>query len=239
MNKNLKAIIVGVLNGLIILSIAFNSGFPSSQSALAVEDRNLAIPYNIVFEGDSLTADGTYSNKVMRMIDLYVRTGNIAHNVATAAQTLYPTIIYDAPNQVDSNHISTGHKNIAVLWAGTNDLYYNKKLTASGLHELIQDWCSGRKAAGFKVIVCTITPRSDLFIPGNFEERRQILNALIREHYSEYADGIADIAADPRLGDAGDELESMYYTDKVHMTPTGYAIVAGIVRDAIIGLDER
>jgi len=126
MNKNLKAIIVGVLNGLIILSIAFNSGFPSAQSALAVEDRNLAIPYNIVFEGDSLTADGTYSNKVMRMIDLYVRTENIAHNVATAAQTLYPTMSNDAPSQVDSNYVSTRYKNIAVLWAGTNDLYYNK-----------------------------------------------------------------------------------------------------------------
>lgn len=241
MNKlNLKAITMSVLKGLIVLSIALilvHLGFSSAKGALLIlEDRSSDSPYNIVFEGDSLTADGTYSNDVVNQLNISEGQGNIGHNVATGAQTLYPTMIDDAHGQVDSNLFATRYRNIAVLWAGTNDLYYDEKLTASGLHEYIRDWCSGRKAAGFQVIVCTIAPRSDPDIRENFECRRRILNSLIREHYSEYADGIADIAADPRLGDIGDELDNRYYTDKVHMTATGYSIVACIIRDAIIGL---
>ncbi len=238
MNKmNFKATIVNMLNIMILLIIAFNLGFPGAKGALIIPEYSSSDePYNIVFEGDSLTADDTYSYKVMHMIDLYNSTGNVAHNVATGAQTLYPTMINDAPSQVDSKLVSNGYKNIAVLWAGTNDLYYDEKLTASSLHEYIRDWCSSRKVAGFQVIICTITPRSDPYIRENFECRRRILNSLIREHYSEYADGIADIAADPRLGDVGDELDNSYYTDRVHMTVTGYSIVACIIRDAIVGL---
>jgi len=235
MNKlTLKATILGALNGLIVLSIAFSLclGFSSAKATSAIS----AAPYNIVFEGDSLTAGDTYSNDVVSMFNLCAGTGNIAHNVATGAQTLYPTMINDSSSQVDANLFSARYRNIAVLWAGTNDLYYDEKLTAASLHEYIRDWCEGRKAAGFQVVVCTITPRPDPQSRRNFEERRQTLNALIREHYSEYADGIADIAADPRLGDAGDELNTRYYTDKIHMTPEGYRIVACIIKDAIAGM---
>lgn len=170
------------------------------------------------------------------MFDLCAGKGNNAHNVATGGQTLYPTMINDAPSQVDANLFDTRYRNVVVLWAGTNDLYYDEELTASSLHGYIRDWCEGRKAAGFQVFVCTITPRPDPQDRRNFGERRQTLNALIQAHYSEYADGIADITADPRLGDAGDELDTRYYTDKIHMTPEGYGIVACIVKAAITGM---
>jgi lysophospholipase L1-like esterase len=62
---------------------------------------------------------------------------------------------------------------------------------------------------------------------------RDKIKCIIRAHYNGYADGIADIAADPRLGDADDDLNTRYYTDRIHMTPEGYAIVACIIKDAI------
>lgn len=98
-------------------------------------------------------------------------------------------MINDASSQVDTNLFATRYRNIAVLWAGTNDMYYDEKLTAETLHGYIRDWCEGRKAAGLQVVVCTITPRPDPRIAEIVSTRME-----------------ADIAADPRLGDADDEL---------------------------------
>jgi hypothetical protein len=55
-------------------------------------------------------------------------------------------------------------------------------------------------------------------------------NADMRLNYKDYADGLADVAADKRLGDASDKT---YYTDGVHMTDAGYAAVAEIVEAAV------
>ena len=44
---------------------------------------------------------------------------------------------------------------------------------------------------------------------------------------------IADVAADTRIGDDGDEDDATYYVDGVHLNDTGYGIVAQIVADAI------
>lgn len=192
-------------------------------------------PYNIVFEGDSLTAGETYPNYVISMLNFKVNS-DVIHNVATSGQALYPTMILDASHQVDPKFHGPDYLNIAVLWAGTNDIFLDSKIDIPTLHESIRDWCNGRKAAGFQVIVCTITPRSDNGTPRTFEENRQAINEMIRMHYFEYADGLADIAANPQIGDAGDELDTMYYYDNVHMTKLGYAIAANIVKDSIIRL---
>lgn len=232
---------IWALNGTIILIIAFNmicTGFSTAKIVAApIEDSDQSKFYNIVFEGDSLTAEEIYPPYAAAMLDLDADKDAI-HNVATPGETLSPTMILDAPRQVDAKFLSYDCRNIAVLWAGTNDIYLDPGLDASNLHESIRNWCSGRRAAGFQVIVCTITPRSEFGTPRSFEENRQALNEMIRMHYFEYADGLADIAKDPRIGDAGDELDTAYYYDRVHMTKSGYSIVASIVKDSIIGLAD-
>ncbi len=226
-------------NAIIILFIVFNLiclGLSCAKIITAYAgDNDSNKSYNIVFEGDSLTAGDIYPNYVISMLNPDIDE-NFIHNVATSGQTLYPTMISDASRQVDAKFLGPDYRNIAVLWAGTNDIFLNSELDASILHGSIRNWCNGRKAAGFQVIVCTITPRSDYGSPRSFEENRQALNELIRTHYFEYADGLADIAADPHIGDAGDELDTTYYYDNVHMTALGYAIVANIVKDSIIRL---
>jgi hypothetical protein len=43
-----------------------------------------------------------------------------------------------------------------------------------------------------------------------------------------------DVAADARIGDAGDSDDPAYYApDRVHLTPTGLAIVADLVQPAL------
>jgi lysophospholipase L1-like esterase len=230
---------LNALNKIIVLIIAFNLiclGLSDAKIITAsTEESDRIESYNIVLEGDSLTAGKIYPNYVMDMLNLD-NDKNVIHNVATSGQTLYPTMIIDASHQVDTKFLSSNYQNIAVLWAGTNDIFLDTGIDVSTLHESIRDWCNGRKAKGFQVIVCTITPRSDNGTPGSFEENRQAINEMIRAHYLEYADGLADLAGNPYIGDADDELDTMYYCDKVHMTPMGNAIVANIVKDSIIGL---
>jgi lysophospholipase L1-like esterase len=164
--------------------------------------------------------------------------GDVIHNVATPGQTLYPLMIMDPSHQVDTKFLGPDYRNIAVIWAGTNDIFLDSGLDVSALHESIRDWCNGRRERGYQVIVCTITPRSDYGAPRSFEENREALNEMIRAHYLEYADGLADLASNPYIGDAGDELDTMYYYDRVHMTALGYAIAANIVMDSIIRLPD-
>lgn len=245
-----------ISNKMILLFIIFNLAVLGLSEAKIIsassEDSDSYKPYNIVFEGDSLTADRAYPNHIISMLNPDADIGVIhedimrgdairedaIHNVAASGQALYPTMIEDASHQVDTKLLGNNYRNIAVLWAGTNDIFFDPSIDVSALHESIKDWCYGRKAAGFQVIVCTITPRSDQGTPGNFEEDRQAINDMIRSHYFEYADGLADIAANPNIGDADDELDTMYYYDKVHMTELGYAIVANIVKDSIVKLTD-
>jgi lysophospholipase L1-like esterase len=229
---------LNVLSKIAILIIAFLMFLGLSDAKIftaSVEESDRIESYNIVFEGDSLTAGKIYPNYVMDILNLD-NDKNVIHNIATSGQTLYPTMIMDASNQVDTKFLGSNYRNIAVLWAGTNDIFLDTEIDVPTLHESIRDWCNGRKAKGFQVIVCTITPRSDNGTPRSFEENRQAINEMIRMHYLEYADGLADLAANPFIGDADDELDTMYYYDKVHLTPMGNAIVANIVKDSIIGL---
>lgn len=190
--------------------------------------------YIIVYEGDSLTYVDIYPNAVETLLD--IRTGSTTFNVAASGERLSPTMIDDAAAQVDVHYSASAFRNIAILWAGTNDFGLYENLSAADLHVYIQTWCAARKAVGFQVVVCTLTPRSIIGTPENFESRRIQLNALIRANYATYADGLADLAADSRIGNAGDEQDTTYYLDLLHMTAAGYAIVAEIVANAIIAL---
>ena len=44
-----------------------------------------------------------------------------------------------------------------------------------------------------------------------------------------FADGLVDIAADPRIGDTGDELDGQFYlSDQLHLTNAGNAVMASV-----------
>ena len=191
----------------------------------------------VAFAGDSLThgLDGLqdpvhdcYPYQTLRLLgDGWHGTNSGYTGTQVSAMTT------DAPTNLDPYYDATNYtKNVCVLWGGTNDLYFGA--TAATTISRIQAFCTARKSAGWKVVLCTLTPRSGGSTPGSFEADRQTVNTAIRAMTPTYADAIADIAADSRIGDAGDETNATYYYDLVHMTPVGYAIVAGIVKAAIL-----
>jgi lysophospholipase L1-like esterase len=195
----------------------------------------------VIFDGDSLTAS-SYPGVVM---------GNfpgewISTNLGVGSRTL-ETMLDLAPTQLDTLFASSRESNIAVIWGGTNDLYFGG--TAAAVIADIQSYGAGRKAAGFKVVVVGMLPRSNGGTPGSFETDRQTIRTSMLADFdtataysnvwkpatgTTYADIYIDLGGDTNIGDAGDEADTTYYDGGlVHMNSTGYAVVAGYVRNGI------
>ena len=80
-------------------------------------------------------------------------------------------------------------------------------------------------------------PRSDTAAPADFEAKRTAFNADLRQTWASHFAALVDVAADPRIGDAGDELDPTYYdADRVHLKATGLAIVADLVQPTLASL---
>ncbi len=140
-------------------------------------------------------------------------------------------MILDAPRDVDPFYSSMYEDNIVVVWEGPNDIYYNDDGAAA--YQRLVTCCRARKAAGFKVVILTVLPCSSPSYPADFNTQRAVCNSLIRANWPTFADALADVAADNRIGDDGDSDNATYYVDRLHMTTAGYAIVTGIVLDAL------
>lgn len=185
---------------------------------------------NLVFTGDSLTQAATYPNAVVAGLT----TGCAMTNVALIGATMEGLIVADV-TAVDPL-LSPGSSNAVFVWAGTNDLFFGA--TAAATEGFIQAYCLARKAAGWdKVLIATILPRSNVGTPVGFEAARVAVNIWLRAHWTEFADALMDFSADSRIGEEDDDENAFFYADLVHMTATGYGIVAGIALNAYATLD--
>lgn len=187
----------------------------------------------VVFDGDSLTvgfpAGPAYTDQVL------VGLGWIfeAYNIGIPGQKI-SEIVVNSPAKVDPLY-DAGMTNILVVWAGTNDLATGA--TAAAAYANLVAYCQARRAVGFKVVVATMLPRTYTGDAVGTETQRGSFNTSIRNGWATFADRLADLAADTTIGDAGDQNNVTYYdADKAHMTTAGYAIVAGIVKAAVLAL---
>lgn len=188
----------------------------------------------VVFDGNSLTyrpADTDVTPYPTQCVRLLGELNYEWYNFGVGGQST-PQMTADAPTQIDVLFDRHRAKNIVVAWEGSNDIFFGN--SAAGAYSNLVAYCNARRAAGFSVIVVTVLPRSGTATPGSFEADRQTLNTLIRDNWRSFAAGLADVAADGRIGDAGDENDTVYYkADLVHLTNRGAGVVAQIVADAI------
>jgi lysophospholipase L1-like esterase len=189
----------------------------------------------IVFDGDSLTigtqATDPYPSQLMRMWGGGVRWWNLGVGGQGVADMLG-----DAAEQVDTKYDARRGRNVVVLWGGTNDMALRLRSPQQVL-ELTRQYCEERRDQGFLMVVTTTLPRSGRIDPDDFEGRRQDLNALLRAQWRDFADALVDVAADPRLGDPGDEMDRRYFdADRVHLNDTGLGEIAKLVYPALKGL---
>lgn len=160
---------------------------------------------NIVFDGDSLT-NGTgalpfndfplgndYPSQVAASLD----SRGTYFNVGVGGETT-ATMITNAPTVVDAKLVS-GANNVVSFAGGTNDLQATDNATTT--YNRIVTYCQARQAAGWKVIVSTLTPRSDAGTPGDFDTQRLSVNTSIRANWatgSSSTTGLATSRGAPR-----------------------------------------
>ena len=208
----------------------------SPATVLASGAENVPIG-QIIFVGDSLTAGSQatdpYPSQIMRKFDPAVRWQNLG-----VGGMRIKDMLDLAPARVDLRYNSRLGRNVVVVWGGTNDVALWNHMAGTVYHR-IREFCLERRQQGFTVLVLTMLPRNDKICQPGFEERRQAINRRLRLSWSDFADGIVDVAADPRIGTAGCENDYRYWVQGgVHLTNKGLSIVATDVRKALITLEN-
>ena len=147
-------------------------------------------------------------------------------------------MLAEAPTEVDAHYRSTADLDLCVVQTGGGD--FRAGASAADVYGALRTYCSERRAAGFRVVVLTVLPASD---PVTFEATRLAYDAMLRSAWQGFADGLADIAADHRIGDTGDNLDRQFYQpDALHLTNAGNEVMASVaapVLDALPWLSAR
>lgn len=120
--------------------------------------------------------------------------------------------------------------NVCVYWLGTNDIY-NWSRTAVQAQTDLETKVNAMLAAGAdEVYVLTMIKRGAA--TGALETARQDYNTSIAARAGTVGYTVIDVAANAAFSNPAN---TTYYTDTIHLTDAGYAIVAGLV-EAALGL---
>ena len=191
--------------------------------------------YNI-YDGDSLTF-GTNAGvgcEYPAQVQQLLGNGNYWANYGIGGQTI-ATMLANVNSKIVPN-VSLGRKrNTLTVWSGTNDIAVSGRTAAATYADLVS-YCQAARAAGFKVIVLTMLPRTTG--GSGTETSRQTYNGLILAGWPTFADALADVGGNSTiLGAPNAYTNTVYYfTDQIHLTNIGYNIVAKTVTNAINGL---
>lgn len=189
----------------------------------------------LVWEGGSIINGGSatdHQELTRQTRDLLDHT---CHSYkSTSGNRTLAEMIAEAPERVDTHYDQTADADICVVMAGGGDL--SSGADPQTVIDGLRTYCAARRAAGFRVVVLTLLPRST---PAGFDAVRAVYNAMLLEQWPTFADGIADVTADPRIGVDGANLDPVYYLDQIHPTSAGYAVMAAAVAPALEGVDWR
>ena len=141
----------------------------------------------------------------------------------------FGNLTQDAVTRIDPILTYSGTKYL-VIFAGTNDIFLNGR-NAAQTWALLQTYLNARISAGWtpaNICVGTMLPRQSLN-----ESIRTTYNASIRSNVPGMGCKVCDFAANATMGEAGDENNTTYYSDTIHPTDAGQAILAQIVKDTL------
>ncbi len=116
--------------------------------------------------------------------------------------------------------------NYLVVITGTND--WTAGYSAEQTYAAIASYLTARKNKGWRVIATTLTSRC-----GGYADFRRPLNNMIRQNWPQFADALADLGADPHMGQDNSCSDFVYFLDGTHYTVAGKRIVAEIIQNAV------
>jgi len=127
-------------------------------------------------------------------------------------------------------------KNIAFLASGTNDIATGNFATLIAAY-----WaqCDSLRATGYKVIACTVLPRTDAMAvsQATFDANRASFNTEVTTNWTLHADALANAAAVAGMSTNADVNAGINYSvDKVHPNGIGHRLLEPTYRAAAISL---
>lgn len=165
-----------------------------------------------VAEGDSITLGSgsditvAYPSRVKLNGTWNVANQGIGGYTANGVNSLENT----ADFAIDPLYPLNAARNVDVFWAGTNDIVQDVSTPAvTAAH--IRGAVAARKAQGWKVIVGTMLSRTGSNGNGTYDSQKNTLNTIIRNTWSQWADGLADFAAQPLGGADGASANTTYF----------------------------
>lgn len=126
-------------------------------------------------------------------------------------------------------------KNILIVQIGTNSVAFGTKTAAQNITD-VYALCDGARADGYKVVLCTLLPRSDAGIRGTFNADRATINADYVTNWASHADAFCRFDTVAGMGADGDSDNLTNYQDKVHPTPTGAGLLLPVIQAATVSL---
>jgi lysophospholipase L1-like esterase len=120
-------------------------------------------------------------------------------------------------------------RSIVVMFEVRNSSVAGK--TAAQILASYQSYGAAARAAGFRFIAGTAPPTDGDAVGHGVAGAA---NALIRANWPSFADGLVDLELVPQFTPAGDIANPTYYSDGVHMTDAGYALIASKVQTAVL-----
>lgn len=170
-----------------------------------------------IFDGDSITAGAGLTTPWVGQLTLAAPTVYVCNNGQASINSTQT--LQSAYSCVDPTFNSFANRNTCTLWIGTNDGGSSSQpITAN-----IAQYCRARRSLGFKVNVATMISRN------GEDTLKNTLNAALRQTWSEYADGLIDVAANPNLGADGAYASSTYFQQTAGVHPTQQAATNIIV----------
>jgi len=177
-----------------------------------------------VLDGDSITEG--YGVTPSYPSQLATITGLPMTNLGVSGRTLAEMDSTFASRNVPTQYSSSG-RNTLVILGGINDIMNTSGITETALRNSMTSYINKAKAAGYKVLVGT------LLRVANFTTARETLrvgfNNWIRSNASNLEYTVVDFEA---ISEFSDPLNTVYFTDGLHLTRRGFNLLASAVRVA-------
>lgn len=200
----------------------------------------------LVADGDSITEGGGVTAS---WVKLYANDNlgrvpfTMANNQAVGGSYLSSVVGRAAAVDALLTSMPWASSKILTVLIGTNNInpaqggYYPSN-SAGFLTDLFA-YADARRAAGWKFLLCTITPRSSANVIGYsttlvaWDAWRNAVNAGIRAAVGTHCDGVIDFAADPVIGAQASAESTTYYSDGLHPKDLTHGLMRDVAKYVI------
>jgi len=187
----------------------------------------------ITFVGDSFTTYGTYQPRTV--LGLTNTVNYVIHNRSQNGYNTSQLYTDSLTNVFPFNQSYFVGKNIIFLQEMINSMTQYNSNVASVVGDIIT-YCNYARGLGFKVIVTTMVSHLETasFINANRQNPADLyddatVNGYIRNHYTEFSDGLADWGSDALMGvysngvpGVGEKNTTYFQVDEIHPTTAGF-----------------